>query len=75
MSAQDDPNLVDDPSMIDEEEKSGGGILAIALLALVVLLLIFLFREELGIGTPQAEISIPDRIEVDLPANAADNAS
>lgn len=49
----------------DEVATGGGGILAIVLLIVAILLLVFLFREELGFGTPHAEIEIPERIEVD----------
>lgn len=53
----------------EEVESAGGGILAIVLLIVAILLLVFLFRDELGLGTPTAEISIPERIEVDEPAD------
>lgn len=53
----------------EEVESAAGGILAIVLLIVAILLLVFLFREELGLGTPTAEITIPDRIEVEEPAD------
>ena len=53
----------------EEVETSGGGILAIVMLIVAILLLVFLFRDELGLGTPTAEISIPERIEVEEPAD------
>lgn len=61
----------DDDTIDPEVETAGGGILAIVLLIVAILLLIFLFRDELGIGTPTAQISIPERIEVDEPADNA----
>ncbi|NNC46823.1 MAG: hypothetical protein HKO13_00105 [Sphingomonas sp.] len=45
----------------------GGAPVAIGLLVLIVLLLVFLFREELGIGSPTAEITIPERFETEIP--------
>ena len=45
----------------------GGAPVAIGLLVLIVLLLVFLFREELGIGSPTAQITIPDRFETEIP--------
>lgn len=45
----------------------GGAPIAIGLLVLILLLLVFLFREELGIGSPTAEITIPERFETEIP--------
>lgn len=45
----------------------GGAAVAIGLLVLIVLLLVFLFREELGIGSPSAEITIPETFETEIP--------
>lgn len=45
-------------------ETPSGGILAIVLLVVAILLLVFLFRDELGLGTPTMEVAIPERIEV-----------
>ena len=50
----------------------GGAMVAIALLVLIILLLVFLFRDELGIGSPTAEITIPDRFEAEIPAPPVD---
>ena len=44
----------------------GGGVLAVVLLIIVVLVLLFLFREQLGLGGDQTEVSIPDKIEVNV---------
>lgn len=49
----------------DEIETSGGGIVAIVLLIVAILMLVFIFRDELGIGTPTATIEIPERIEIE----------
>jgi uncharacterized membrane protein len=44
----------------------GGGVLAVVLLVIVVLVLLFLFRDQLGFGGDKTEISIPDKIEVNV---------
>ena len=44
----------------------GGGVLAVVLLVIVVLVLLFLFRDQLGIGGSKTEVSIPDKIEVNV---------
>ena len=43
-----------------------GGVLAVVLLVIVVLVLLFLFRDQLGFGSDKTEISIPDKIEVNV---------
>ena len=50
----------------DIPETPSGGMLAIVLLVVAILMLVFLFRHELGIGTPTMEVAIPERI-VDAP--------
>ena len=44
----------------------GGGVLAVVLLIIVVLVLLFLFRDQLGFGGDTTEVSIPDKIEVNV---------
>ena len=44
----------------------GGGVLAVVLLIIVVLVLLFLFRDQLGFGGGDTEVSIPDQIEVNV---------
>ncbi len=44
----------------------GGGVLAVVLLIIVVLVLLFLFRDQLGFGADKTEISVPDKIEVNV---------
>ena len=44
----------------------GGGVLAVVLLIIVVLVLLFMFRDQLGLGGDKTEISIPDKIEVNV---------
>lgn len=44
----------------------GGGLVAVVLLVIVVLVLLFLFRDQLGLGGDDIEVSIPDKIEVNV---------
>ena len=44
----------------------GGGVLAVVVLIIVVLVLLFLFRDQLGFGGDTTEISVPDKIEVNV---------
>ena len=44
----------------------GGGVLAVVLLIIVVLVLLFVFRGQLGLGGDTTEVSIPDKIEVNV---------
>jgi uncharacterized membrane protein len=43
-----------------------GGVLAVVLLIIVVLVLLFLFRDQLGFGSKQTTVNIPDKIEVNV---------
>ena len=44
----------------------GGGVLAVVLLIIVVLVLLFLFRDQLGFGGDDTDITIPDQIDVNV---------
>ena len=44
----------------------GGGVLAVVLLIIVVLVLLFLFRDQLGFGTDDTDITVPEKIEVNV---------
>jgi len=44
----------------------GGGVLAVVLLIIVVLALLFMFRDQLGLGGSKTEVSIPDKIDVNI---------
>ena len=43
-----------------------GGVLAVVLLVVVVLVLLFLFRDQLGFGGDDTDITIPDKVEVNV---------
>ena len=44
----------------------GGGVLAVVVLIIVVLVLLFLFRDQLGLGSNKTEVTIPDKIELNV---------
>jgi hypothetical protein len=52
-------------TIVETDGGGSGGVLAVVLLVIVVLVLLFLFREQLGFGG-DTEISIPDKIEVNV---------
>lgn len=47
----------------------GGGVLAVVLLIIVVLVLLFLFRSQLGLGGHTTNVSVPDKIDVNINRN------
>jgi len=47
-------------------DRGSGGILAVVLLIIVVLVLLFLFRDQLGMGSDTTEIKVPDEIQVNV---------
>jgi hypothetical protein len=62
-----DERDTDDRVTIVETGGGGsGGVLAVVLLVIVVLVLLFLFREQLGFGGDDTDITIPDKIEVNV---------
>ncbi|HEX5257932.1 MAG TPA: hypothetical protein VFW35_04015 [Sphingomicrobium sp.] len=44
----------------------GGGILAVVLLIIVVLVLLYIFRADLGLGGHGTNISVPNKIDVNV---------
>ena len=53
-------------TIIETDGGGGGGLVAVVLLVIVVLALLFLFRDQLGFGGEKVEVSIPDKIEVNV---------
>ena len=47
----------------------GGGLVAVVLLIIVVLVLLYLFRGQLGLGGHTTNISVPDKIDVNVNHN------
>jgi len=57
---------VEKTTIIETGGGGSGGVLAVILLIIVVLVLLFLFRNELGLGSDKVEIQVPDKIEVNV---------
>jgi len=64
MADENDP--VERTTIVETDGGGGGGVLAVVLLIIVVLVLLFLFRDQLGFGADKTEISIPDKIDVNV---------
>ena len=62
----DNDRPVEHTTIVETGERGGGGVLAVVLLIIVVLVLLFLFRDQLGFGSNKTEVSIPDKIEVNV---------
>jgi len=44
----------------------GGGVLAVVLLIIIVLVLLYIFRADLGFGSHGTNISVPNKIDVNV---------
>jgi hypothetical protein len=53
-------------TIVDTGGGGSGGVLAVVLLVIVVLVLLFLFRDQLGFGGDDTDITIPDKVEVNV---------
>ena len=53
-------------TIVDSGGGGSGGVLAVVLLVIVVLVLLFLFRDQLGFGGDDTDITIPDKVEVNV---------
>ena len=63
----DEHDTKDHVTVIETDGGGGsGGVLAVVLLVIVVLVLLFLFRDQLGFGSKDTDINIPDKIEVNV---------
>lgn len=49
-----------------DRDRGSGGMLAVVLLIIAVLALLFLFRDQLGFGSNDTEISVPEQIDVNI---------
>jgi hypothetical protein len=56
----------DHVTIVETDGGGSGGVLAVVLLVIVVLVLLFLFRDQLGFGGDDTDITIPDKIEVNV---------
>ena len=64
---RDTDHTVERTTIVETGNDGGsGGVLAVVLLILVLLVLAFLFRDQLGFGGSKTEISVPDKIDVNV---------
>ncbi|WP_205479400.1 hypothetical protein [Sphingomonas arenae] len=57
---------VERTTIVETDRGGGSGLIAVVLLIIAVLALLFLFRNELGFGGDKTEISVPDKIDVNI---------
>ncbi len=62
----DEHNTEERVTVVETDGGGGGGVLAVVLLVIVVLVLLFLFRDQLGFGGDDTDITIPDKVEVNV---------
>lgn len=62
----DSRETVERTTIIETDRGGGGGLIAVVLLIIAVLALLFLFRNDLGFGADKTEISVPDKIDVNI---------
>ena len=56
----------DRTTIVETGGGGGGGVLAVVLLIIVVLVLLYIFRGQLGLGGHSTNISVPDKIDVNV---------
>jgi hypothetical protein len=61
-----DRDTVERTTIVETGNGGGSGVLAIVLLIIAVLVLLFLFRDQLGFGGDRTEVTIPDKIDVNV---------
>jgi hypothetical protein len=57
---------VERTTVVETDRGGGGGLLTAVLLIIVVLVLLFLFRDQLGFGSSETEVQIPEQIDVNI---------
>ena len=57
---------VERTTIVETGGGGSGGVIAVVLLINVVLVLLYLFRGQLGFGGDTTEISVPDKIDVNV---------
>jgi hypothetical protein len=63
----DNRETVERTTIVETDRGGGSGLIAVVLLIIAVLALLFLFRNELGFGGGDTtEISVPDKIDVNI---------
>ena len=65
----DDREPVEHTTIVETGGGGNGGVVAVVVLIIVVLALLFIFRGQLGLGGSKTEISVPDKIDVNVNHN------
>jgi uncharacterized membrane protein len=61
-----DERPVEHTTIIETGGGGSGGIVAVVVLIIVVLGLLYVFRDQLGLGSKATTINIPDKINVNV---------
>ena len=61
-----DERPVEHTTIIENGGGDSGGIVAVVVLIIVVLGLLYVFRDQLGLGSKATTINIPDKINVNV---------
>ena len=61
-----DERPVEHTTIIETGNGGNGGIVAVVVLSIVGLVWLFLFRDQLGLGSKSSTINVPDKIEVNI---------
>ncbi len=61
-----DERPVEHTTIIENGGGGSGGIVAVVVLIIVVLGLLYVFRDQLGLGSKVTTINIPDKINVNV---------
>jgi hypothetical protein len=59
-------DTVEKTTIVETGGGGSGGVLAVVVLIIAILVLLFLFRGQLGLGGDTTEVSVPDKIDVNI---------
>ncbi len=59
-------DTVERTTIVETNRGGGGGALAVVILLIAVLALLYLFRNELGLGSKTTNVNIPDKIQLNV---------
>ena len=59
-------DTVERTTIVQTERRGGGGALTAVILVIAFLALLYLFRDQLGFGSKDTTIKVPDKIELNI---------